>query len=273
MPINVLSIDLDYLIPSIDSWPSDGLEFDFHPQSKWTNYFKLHPQLEKQALPDPTCLEFCKMQFEKALRQGAKAFFGWDHDDILRDIPDDILNLVNIDHHDDFLSGCYIRPGMSESEIRRAEIREYEHVSKFKKVNEGSWGAWLHSNGKLNSFIWVGNDCIPSTGNRNPTNRYIFDNFKPENLEPTYSFIHSNQFENLIDFEFHHVFVCLSPHYTPPQLWPILGQFISTYKEITGRESNIEDWWDKKYMNKFQFLAPYDEVIKGMEQNPQKPQE
>ena len=37
----VLSIDIDYCFPAVDDWPNDNNELweEWHPYTKWTNYF------------------------------------------------------------------------------------------------------------------------------------------------------------------------------------------------------------------------------------------
>ena len=55
------------------------------------------------------------------------------------------------------------------------------------------------------------------------------------------------------DYNFDHIFVCLSPQYTPKQHWHYFSMFISTFEEMTGKDAII-------HTDKFQFHTNLDRV-------------
>ena len=85
-------------------------------------------------------------------------------------------------------------------------------VSQSRSGSEGNWGAWLMSKDKLNSFTWIGNK---NSGNklRNQYNQELIGNY--QNLERE-----DYVFE---DYDFDHIFICLSPQYTPKNHYAVSG--------------------------------------------------
>ena len=65
----------------------------------------------------------------------------------------DLIDLINIDHHDDVLGGDYSKDMDYESALKK----EYFEVVKDNRVHEGNWIAWIASQKKLNLLYYVKN--------------------------------------------------------------------------------------------------------------------
>ena len=105
---------------------------------------------------------------------------------------------------------------------------EFYELLKHDRVHEGNWGAWLGGRGKLNSFTWIGNK---NSGNkaRNQFNAEVVPNYI--NVEKE-----DYKFDN---YNFDHIFVCMSPQYIPPNHWHYFAMFISAFEEFTGKDAII----------------------------------
>ena len=115
---------------------------------------------------------------------------------------------------------------------------EFYELLKHDRVHEGNWGAWLGGKEKLNSFTWIGNK---NSGNkiRNKFNAEVVPNY--QNVEKE-----DYKFDN---YNFDHIFVCMSPQYIPPNHWHYFSMFISAFEEFTGKDAII-------YTEKFETRSP-----------------
>lgn len=219
--MKVLSIDLDYIMgPTIQLY--NGLFFDDNPSLRWRQLYEYSDFKEHHFYIDQSNLLFCYNTFLKSIKNCNKVSFGYEHDSILFDLKDSKnIELINIDHHDDFFGGDY-EPHMGGIE------REYQNIIRHGIIHEGNWGAWLSSQNKLKSFTWIGN---PNSANkiRNQENLKFFSNYF--NVEKE-----NYKFE---DYNFDYIFVCLSPQYVPKNHWHYFSMFISVYEEFTGKTANI----------------------------------
>ena len=89
-------------------------------------------------------------------------------------------------------------------------------------------GAWLQSKDKLNSFTWIKNENSKNKI-RNEINRSLIEN---------YSNVEKNNY-TFDDYDFDHIFVCLSPQYTPKQHWHYFSMFITAFETMKGRDAII----------------------------------
>ena len=134
------------------------------------------------------------------------------------------IDLINIDHHDDVFGGDYIRE-MSEEDAYKTEFYE---IMNHDRVHEGNWGAWLGGHNKLKSFTWIGNkNSINKCRNR--INAEVVPNYV--NIEKE-----DYKFDN---YNFDHIFVCMSPQYIPPNHWHYFAMFISAFEEFCGKSAII----------------------------------
>tara|TARA_R100000908_G_C3755346_1_gene149786 strand:+ start:2762 stop:3601 length:840 start_codon:yes stop_codon:yes gene_type:complete len=271
--MKVLSIDIDFCFPNVEEWPNEDGELwdEWHPATKWTNYFSKYPDLNcRENIVQENCLDYMLDTFTKALvaNPDVTVAFGWDHDYILDSILDfEDIELVNIDHHDDFLAGCYIEKVQEELDDYTNEtflalhLLEYHHTTTYGKVDEGSWGAYLHALGKLKSMTWIHNGEKAEEDSRSSVNRYICNNV---GKYCEWGFKEPHEYDHG-DYKYDHIFVCLSPGYFPMSQWELFGIFLGIYEDHTGKSCNIGEWWDQRYINKMAYRSAYDIVKPAME--------
>ena len=220
----VLSIDLDYIMkPCIEVFNS--ISFNDNPTLRWEQLYNDLNFKESHFYIDQSNLLFCFNTFLKALKNCDSASFGYEHDSILFSISEyEDIELINIDHHDDIFGGDYA----NDLPLEEALKKEYYEILKHNRVHEGNWGAWLSGQNKIKSFTWIGND---NSGNkaRNIYNSEVIPNYKNVERE-------NYKFDN---FNFDHIFVCLSPQYIPKNHWHYFSMFISTFEEFTGKRATI----------------------------------
>jgi|TARA_R100000030_G_scaffold42955_1_gene32338 hypothetical protein len=188
---------------------------------------------------DTSNLMYCFNTFLRALKSGPKVSFGYDHDSILFAIDkEENIDLINIDQHDDVFHGMGDSPD-----------DEYEMVTKYGIINEGNWGIWLHSVGRLNSFTWIMNDNSDPQGGRNARDKkYLGDSYQ-------YYLKQDYQFDG---YDFDHIFVCLSPQYTHPDHWHYFSMFISAYEEFSGNDAIIHT---EKYETHVRHQRLHNEIL------------
>tara|TARA_A100001234_G_scaffold146141_1_gene128469 strand:+ start:2374 stop:3111 length:738 start_codon:yes stop_codon:yes gene_type:complete len=214
----VLTIDLDFISNPYARWINHA--FSLNTSKRWSEFMEETPFDRSHFHIDTSNLMYCFNTFLKALKSNPKVSFGYDHDSILFAIDQqDDIELINIDQHDDVFHGMGNSPE-----------HEYELVTRHNMVNEGNWGIWLHSQGKLKSFTWIMNDNSDVRGNRNA--RAL--NF----LGDSYQYYLKNEY-SFDNYDFDYVHVCLSPQYIYPDHWHYFSMFISAYEEFTGNQSVI----------------------------------
>lgn len=242
--MKVLSIDLDYIMgPTIELY--NGLFFDQNASTRWRNLFERSDFRENHIFIDQSNLMFCYNTFLKSLKYCKNVSFGYDHDSILYEISDfSDIELINIDHHDDVFAADY------NDEYYEFLEKEYSEIIESNKVHEGNWVAWLASRGKLKSYTWIGNE---NSGNkiRNDFNSKIVPNYL--NIEKE-----NYKFDN---YNFDHIFVCLSPQYIPKNHWHYFSMFINAFEEFTEKSANIITWATKKYEIELRHSKVTDEIL------------
>jgi hypothetical protein len=235
--MRVLSIDLDYIMPSIEDHIYEYVKY-FHqnPVILWDLLFE-YSNIKIDDIPiDSDNLTFCHQLFTKSLKESKSVSFGYDHDSILYGIDKfESIELIHIDHHDDFLHGefCHIVDYYENGNIRALE---YEQIVKNNHVNEGNWISWLHANNKLSSYTWVSNKNSRNKGR----------NFVISSIFPDYLCIEKEELK-LSSYKFDHIFVSFSPQYIPPQYWNYFTMFMESYQEITGKSALESLITNKKY--------------------------
>jgi hypothetical protein len=233
----VLSIDLDYI-----SNPYSELirqMFAMNSSYRWTKFIKETPFDKSHFFIDQSNLLFCFNIFLKSLKSDPKVSFGYDHDSILFSIDKETdIELINIDQHDDIFEG-----------IGKSPQDEYEAVTKHNLINQGNWGVWLHSTKRLKSFTWIKNNNSDGTGSRDERGKQFLGNLYESYLKEEY------KFDN---YDFDHVFVCLSPQYIFPDHWHYFSMFISAYEEFSGKTATI---YTEKYETHVRHLKLHDQIL------------
>ena len=233
----VLSIDLDYITRPYAEWTTHA--FEMNSTRRWSKFMEESPFDRSHFFIDTSNLMFCFNTFLKALKSNPKVSFGYDHDSILFAIDkEENIDLINIDQHDDVFHGMGDSPD-----------DEYEMVAKYGIINEGNWGIWLHSAGKLNSFTWIMNDNSDPQGGRNFRDKnYLGDSYQ-------YYLKQDYQFD---EYDFDHIFVCLSPQYIHPDHWHYFSMFISAYEEFSGKDAIIHT---EKYETHVRHQRLHNEIL------------
>lgn len=222
--MRVLSIDLDYIMgPVIELY--NGLMYNDNPTIRWEKFFSQTDFNESHFRIDQSNLLFCYNTFLKAIKNCESVSFGYEHDSILFSISNyKDIDLINIDHHDDVFGGDYTLE-MPDEDAYRTEFYE---IMNHDLVHEGNWGAWLAGHGKLKSFTWIGNK---NSGNKE-RNRFNIE------IVPNYINVEKEDYK-FDNYNFDHVFVCMSPQYAPPNHWHYFPMFISAYEEFSGKDAII----------------------------------
>jgi hypothetical protein len=220
--MKVLSIDLDYIMkPSIEIY--NGIHFNPNASLRWFGLFQNTEFQESNFVIDQSNLLFCFDVYMKALQHCDSVDFGYDHDSILFKLKDcQNIDLINIDHHDDVFGGDY------DGHVEDPYQYEYDQIIHFNRIHEGNWGAWLASQDKISSFTWIGNENSRNKI-RNETNA---------SLMPNYLNVEKNNY-TFDNYNFDHIFVCLSPQYTPKRHWHYFSMFISAFEAMKGRDAII----------------------------------
>ena len=224
--MKVLSIDLDYIMgPTIDLYQDDIRHTDdTTPEISWTEFNRTNNSVNHDLSIDQSNLLDCYQIFLRSLKHNPTVVFGYEHDAILYQIGNlENIDLVNIDHHDDVMHGgtCGAdKMGLSNEVLC---IKYLDHVC------EGNWGAWLDIKNKLNSFTWISNS---NSGNLDRSD------FNEDLLGEKYRVCLISDYD-FGDYDYDHVFICLSPSYTAKNQWHYFKMFMIAYKEITGNEINI----------------------------------
>jgi len=235
--MRVLSIDLDFIMGSVIEI-YQKLFWDDNPIIRWKFFYERTDFKESNFYIDQDNLLFCYEIFLKSLKKCNNVTFGYEHDAILFDIQKyDNIDLINIDHHDDVF-----HMSMSDYASGYDALKlEYEMICSSDHVNEGNWGAWLYSRNKINSFTWI----------RNPTSRNV------DRIDSIKSLM-GNKFESYLsteykitNYDFDHIFVCLSPQYIPQNHWHYFTMFMMAYEEYTGKKANLIA--NKKFENEIKF--------------------
>ena len=238
--MKVLSIDLDFISsPAINKlWDTKLIEemaendFDEQPVIKWRQTQELHREQFRELCNeiDVENYQFCLRTFIRAFAHCQDVHFGYDHDSILFGLEDHTdIEIVNIDHHSDILTGEYDDP--------RTEMY---WVDKEERVTEGNWGYYLQSQGRLKSWHWI----------LNRRSEEWTDTELGEDILNNFSWSMKEDYD-FGDYKFDQIFICLSPGYIPPLHWHMMATFMAIYEEGTGNKINEDDLHRKYEMKKY----------------------
>ena len=226
--------------PSIELY--NGIHFNPNASLRWHGLFNNTDFEESNFVIDQSNLLFCFEVYMKALYHCDSVDFGYDHDSILFKLEDcDDIDLINIDHHDDVFGGDY------DGHIENGYQVEYDQIIHFNRVHEGNWGAWLSSQDKIKSFTWIGNENSRNKG-RNEVNK---------SLMPNYSNVEKDNY-TFDNYNFDHIFVCLSPQYTPKRHWHYFSMFISAFEAMKGKDAIIHT---NKYETTVRHQLVHNEIL------------
>jgi len=244
--MKVLTIDLDYIMePCIGLY--NDLHYDQNPQTRWRSLFEKTAFTSNMFEINISNLMYCYNVFLKSIKNCEYVAFGYTHDDILHYIDDfKDIDLINIDHHCDFLQGCF-----TEEYQQNAPQKEIAEIIDSNRVNEGNWVAYLNCKNVLNSYTWIGNENSAIKWS-NPFTASMIKNFT--NLE--------KENYNFTDYNFDHIFVCLSPQYIPHKFWHYFSMFITVYEEFTGKDAKVNNLASQGFQESRRYSNLTDEIMR-----------
>lgn len=243
--MKVLSIDLDYIMsPTIELYQE--IYFNDNPLTRWDLLYNSTDFRESHLYIDQANLLFCYETFLKALNHCDNVKFGYEHDAILYELFDkEDIEIVNIDHHDDFVSAEF------SSNYQDGLSIEYNLVSNYDRVHEGNWVSWLHSKNKLKKYIWIYNENSKNI-DRNQ--------FNIDLMEKKYEYYLKSEYQGE-DYNFDYVFVCLSPQYVPKNHWHYFTMFMMAYEQKTGKKVDMRSFENKKFEFELRYKQITDEIL------------
>lgn len=237
------------MYPDIEIYNS--LVYSENPSSRWRNMEMFgHMQRTDQYKIDQSNLLFCYNMFLKSLKKSKSFSFGYEHDAILYalDGVEEPIDLVNIDHHDDYLCAMYCRSDGKWDGLDR----ERQEIINHGMVNEGNWIAYLDTKGILERVLWI----------HNPNSNNVA---KVDYIEDKINLIHGTKDQcEIHNYEYDHVFVCLSPQYMPQEHWHYFAMFITAYEEFTGKDANVSQWMLKKFCEEKRLKEHGDKLIQDV---------
>jgi len=247
--MRVLSIDLDYIMgPSIDKYSEIG--WDENPSTRWSNFFHISKTKEHELIFDKKNLLWIYSHYLKALEKCSSVSFAYDHDNILYHIKEyDNIDLVNVDHHHDILY-----PSIFEDEIIVKNMKwNYQKIKNNSSVNEGEWIGWLRAKDKLNSYTWVTNqNAIDDLGEKQI--KYF------DSLIRKFKIVTRENYD-IVNHDFDHIHVCLSPQYMPKIHWHYFSMFVIAYETKTGNKVNLDQVGNSKFETTVRHLNVTNEIL------------
>lgn len=223
--MKILTIDIDYISGQsfeLISYLQNAREMPDHTRNKyyWERILRDSGIIERYLEPDLHNLRFINQRFFHAHRMGCdNVVFGYHHDSILHHIPDEAKDiiLVNIDHHHDLsnnVSGEY-------DAFALGFYAEYNWVLKLEN--------------RLKSYTWIKNK---NSGRFTGNLPYIYEECHKED---------KGIVELIDDVDgWDLVFVCLSPHHTPPKQWHYFWLMKEAYEIISGKPVILETEYYEK---------------------------
>lgn len=250
--MNVLSIDIDYIM-----WPDikmyNNFLYDTNPTGRWKRMEDANYMNAKRKFDiDRGNLMFIYNLFLQAIQKCDSVSFGYEHDAILYELDKEKykdIDLIHIDHHDDYVNGWYDDEGYKGFE------KEFVFVEHQYYLDEGNWAAWLKQHKKLKSFLWVHNPNV-KFDLKHPKVKFIYDSMENE------YYMHEREEvrDNISKMKYDHIFVCLSPQYIPPDHWHYFGMFVNAYEAFSGKKATIHI---NKYGHMHRLNAVHDKIEKN----------
>lgn len=246
--MKVLSIDLDYIMgPTIDIYADIG--WDDNASTRWEKFFYETKFKEEDLYCDKKNLFWVYGHYLKALEKCSSVSFAYDHDNILFSIADfENIELINVDHHHDILY-----PQLYDEKMVKNMKWNFHNIKNNHCIDEGAWIAWLRSKNKVSSYTWVTND--------NAIEDVDEDQLKYFNgLIPKFKIVTRKNYD-ILDHDFDHVHVCLSPQYMPSIHWHYFTMFVIAYESKTGKKVDLEKIGTEKYETNIRHLNVTNEIL------------
>jgi len=255
--MRILSIDLDYIMgPSIGMY--EDLFWNDNAATRWSNFFRFTKIKDKDLPFDKGHLCYLWKLFHKCLYNDVPVSFAYDHDNILYDIGDETdLEIINIDHHHDVLYSNDMWDAASDKDesipLNKGNKHEYYHVKNNHDIDEGAWISYLRSQGRIKSYTW-----ITSQNAMEQLDLSDFTYFR--GLIPGMNITTKENYD-IMDYDFDHMHLCLSPQYIPPVHWHIYTLFLISYETYTGKKVDLGEIGNKKFEMSIRHLNVTNEIL------------
>ena len=120
-------------------------------------------------------------------------------------------------------------------------------------IDEGSWIAYLRSQDRIKSYTW-----ITSQNAMEKLDLSDFTYFK--GLIPGLNITTKENYD-IMDYDFDHMHLCLSPQYIPPVHWHIYTLFLISYETYTGKKVDLGEIGNKKFEMSIRHLNVTNEIL------------
>ena len=228
--MRILTIDIDYIsghFYDLLSTLHGFREMPDHTRNKyyWERMLQDSGVIERYLEPNLHNVRFINKLFYRALFMGCdNVVFGYHHDGILYHIPENLdskIFLVNVDHHHD---------------LARTTNGEYE-AFKLGFYSEYNWILKLEND--LEYYGWIKNE---NSGSFTGSLPYAFQPCLKDNQEIV---------EGIMDVDgWDLIYVCLSPHHTPPKQWHYFWLMKESYEHLVNKVAKLEtDHYEKDQTN------------------------
>lgn len=255
--MRILSIDLDYIMgPSIGEY--EDYFWNDNASVRWGNLFRFKPEIKEYNLPfDKGHLFYLFKLFNRCLHNDVEISFAYDHDNILYHIGDKTdLEIINIDHHHDVLyhaDGIWEEKHPNGTPSIKGNKHEFYHTKNNHDVDEGCWIAYLRAQDRIKSYTWItSQNAIDNVGDKD---MQYFNGLVP-NMRIT-----TKEEYDILDYDFDHMHLCLSPQYIPPVHWHLYTLFLISYETYTGKKVNLGEIGNKKFETTVRHLNVTNEIL------------
>ena len=255
--MRILSIDLDYIMgPSIHKY--EDYYWNDNASTRWGNFFRFKKDVKESDLPfDKGHLLYLWKLFHKCLYNDVPVSFAYDHDNILYHIGDETdLEIINIDHHHDVLyhaDGIWDEKHPNGSPSVKGNKHDYHQIKDFNDIDEGAWIAYLRSQDRIKSYTWISSkNAIEGVAKKDM--QYF------QGLIPNMRYAVKEDYD-ILDYDFDHMHLCLSPQYIPPVHWHLYTLFLISYETYTGKKVNLGEIGNKKFEMSIRHLNVTNEIL------------
>lgn len=216
--LNILSIDLDYILAPCINLYNDFVFASNPPQKIWDNLNSLR-NIDSHISYDDENLKFIFDVFTFALfnlKDKNNVTFATNHDAILFDLASkkyekNTFNIFNIDHHHDIFY----------NENGRKEIDDYDNAG------VSNWVWYLDKHKKIENYSWI---CNPNS---------LFPQCEIKSIGKMNGCT-KDKIPQIFDVKkWDYIFICNSPHWFPRKYDVFFNMLIDIYKNFTGNEITV----------------------------------
>jgi hypothetical protein len=238
------------MCPTINLYSNKG--WDDNAWTRWEKFSYESSIKENELYHDKTNLVWAFRTYMKAIQNCSSVSFAYDHDNILYSIKNfENIDIINIDHHHDIL---YSDAKIFDDDALIKNLEWNYHIVKDNhSIHEGCWVGWLRSKDKIKSYTWITNqNAIDDTPKQQI--KYF------EEMIPRFKAMTKENCK-IINYNFDHIHVCLSPHYVPKMHWHYFLMFIAAYEAKSGERIDLNEISNKRFQTNIRHLNVTNEIL------------